>query len=221
MERKIKIKSLAEAQALFGPNDENIKSIEKEFKVKLTLRGDYLKLTGSINNIEKAKNFILEFIKEAESCQTSVVTRGDLYNRMKNSSKEKQDFDRFEPKMLGARSIKAQAIGPKTKGQKEYFEAIKSHDIVFGIGPAGTGKTYLAMACAVESLKAGEVRRIILTRPAIEAGESLGYLPGDMYEKISPYLRPLYDALYDMMEAERIEKYLETGIIEVAPLAYM
>ncbi len=122
---------------------------------------------------------------------------------------------------MGGRPGPAKTIGPKTKGQKEYFEAIKSHDIVFGIGPAGTGKTYLAMACAVEALKNGEVRRIILTRPAIEAGESLGYLPGDMYEKISPYLRPLYDALYDMMEAERIEKYLETGIIEVAPLAYM
>lgn len=113
------------------------------------------------------------------------------------------------------------SIGPKTKGQREYFEAIKKYDIVFGIGPAGTGKTYLAMACAVEALKNQQVRRIILTRPAIEAGESLGYLPGDMYEKISPYLRPLYDALYDMMDAPAIEKYLEIGIIEVAPLAYM
>ena len=221
MERKIKIKSLAEAQALFGPNDGNIKSIEKEFKVKLTLRGDYLKLAGSLNSIEKAKNFILEFIKETDSRENAVVSRSELYSQMKNVRKEKKDFDHFEPKIKGTSSVLAKTIGPKTKGQKEYFEAIKSHDIVFGIGPAGTGKTYLAMACAVESLKAGEVRRIILTRPAIEAGESLGYLPGDMYEKISPYLRPLYDALYDMMEAERIEKYLETGIIEVAPLAYM
>jgi phosphate starvation-inducible PhoH-like protein len=112
-------------------------------------------------------------------------------------------------------------IGPKTKGQLEYVEAIQKFDIVFGIGPAGTGKTYLAMASAVEAFKKQEVRRIILTRPAIEAGESLGFLPGDMYEKISPYLRPLYDALYDMMEAETIERYLESGIIEVAPLAYM
>jgi len=119
------------------------------------------------------------------------------------------------------RSSSNKQIGPKTKGQREYVEAIKKYDMVFGIGPAGTGKTYLAMAQAVEALKKQEVRRIILTRPAIEAGESLGFLPGDMHEKISPYLRPLYDALYDMMEAERIEKYLETGIIEVAPLAYM
>ncbi len=207
MERKIKIKSLSQAQSLFGPNDENIKSIEKEFRVKLTLRGEYLKLTGSLNNIEKAKNFINEFVKGIETQETTPVSRPGLYQRMRNIRKDKQDL--------------AKAIGPKTKGQKEYFEAIKSHDIVFGIGPAGTGKTYLAMACAVEALKNAEVRRIILTRPAIEAGESLGFLPGDMYEKISPYLRPLYDALYDMMEAERIEKYLETGIIEVAPLAYM
>ncbi len=221
MERKIKIKSLAEAQALFGPNDGNIKSIEKEFKCKLTLRGDYLKLSGSINNIEKAKNFILGFIRETDSRGSAVVPRSELYSQMRNVRKEKQDFDHFEPKIKSTLPGLAKTIGPKTKGQKEYFEAIKSHDIVFGIGPAGTGKTYLAMACAVESLKAGEVRRIILTRPAIEAGESLGYLPGDMYEKISPYLRPLYDALYDMMEAERIEKHLETGIIEVAPLAYM
>ncbi len=207
MERKIKIKSLSQAQSLFGPNDENIKSIEKEFRVKLTLRGEYLKLTGSLNNIEKAKNFINEFVKGIEAQEIASVSRPGLYQRMRNIRKDKQDLTK--------------AIGPKTKGQKEYFEAIKSHDIVFGIGPAGTGKTYLAMACAVEALKNAEVRRIILTRPAIEAGESLGFLPGDMYEKISPYLRPLYDALYDMMEAERIEKYLETGIIEVAPLAYM
>jgi phosphate starvation-inducible protein PhoH and related proteins len=119
------------------------------------------------------------------------------------------------------RSFGGKQIGPRTNGQRQYVEAIEKHDIVFGIGPAGTGKTYLAMACAVEALKKQEVRRIILTRPAIEAGESLGFLPGDMQAKISPYLRPLYDALYDMMDAERIEKYIETGIIEVAPLAYM
>jgi phosphate starvation-inducible PhoH-like protein len=119
------------------------------------------------------------------------------------------------------RSCSGKQIGPKTTGQKEYVEAIQKHDIVFGIGPAGTGKTYLAMACAVEALKKQEVRRIILTRPAIEAGESLGFLPGDLEAKISPYLRPLYDALYDMMEAGRIENYIETGIIEGAPLAYM
>jgi phosphate starvation-inducible PhoH-like protein len=146
-----------------------------------------------------------------------------MYQRLKRKRPDRQERDTAVPDQFvrAGRVVLSKPIGPKTKGQREYFEAIKKYDIVFGIGPAGTGKTYLAMACAVEALKAGQVRRIILTRPAIEAGESLGYLPGDMYEKISPYLRPLYDALYDMMEAERIEKYLETGTIEVAPLAYM
>jgi len=210
MERKIKLKSLSDAQSLFGANDEHIRRIEKEFKVKLTLRGEFLKLSGPLNNIEKAGNFIREFLETPDAPNGSGGSRS-VYA---SSSGHFPDSHKLKPFL-------SKPIGPKTKGQKEYFEAIKSHDIVFGIGPAGTGKTYLAMACAVEALKAGVVRRIIMTRPAIEAGESLGFLPGDMYEKISPYLRPLYDALYDMMEAERIEKYLETGIIEVAPLAYM
>ncbi len=118
-------------------------------------------------------------------------------------------------------SSKRQYVRPRTQGQKHYVEAIKNHDIVLAIGPAGTGKTYLAMALAVESLLRKEVRRIILTRPAVEAGEKLGYLPGDLYAKITPYLRPLYDALYDMMEVEEIKRFLERGIIEVAPLAFM
>ncbi len=221
MERKIKIKSFSEAQTLFGSNDENIKSIEKEFKVKLVLRGEYLKLSGSVNNIEKAKNFINEFLEEKGIAKSAFIAGANTYQNMKNIRKDKQDFRTFRTKTKIHGFGLPKTIGPKTKGQKEYFEAIKKHDIVFGIGPAGTGKTYLAMVSAVEALKNAEVRRIILTRPAIEAGESLGFLPGDMVEKISPYLRPLYDALYDMMEAERIEKYLETGIIEVAPLAYM
>ncbi|RKY36363.1 MAG: phosphate starvation-inducible protein PhoH, partial [Candidatus Omnitrophota bacterium] len=116
---------------------------------------------------------------------------------------------------------KRQYITPKTRGQKEYVDAIRNYDIAFGIGPAGTGKTYLAMAMAVNALKTQRVSRIILTRPAIEAGEKLGFLPGDIYEKVSPYLRPLYDALYDMMDPNMIEDYIEMGIIEVAPLAYM
>jgi phosphate starvation-inducible PhoH-like protein len=196
--KKIKLSTLSAAQGLFGPHDANIKTIEKELKVRFTLRGEYLKISGARGNIDKA----------AESVEA-------LLGGMEMSAGP----ERKKTKMI--HSSLSKPIGPRTKGQREYFEAIKKNDIVFGIGPAGTGKTYLAMACAVEALKNQDVRRIILTRPAIEAGESLGFLPGDIYEKISPYLRPLYDAIYDMMEAERIEKYLETGIIEVAPLAYM
>ncbi len=219
MEKKIKLKSISEAQGLFGSQDENIKIIEKKFRVKLTLRGEYLKLAGSLNNINRAAAFIEHLLRSIDS-QEKRLSKSEIYYMLKDFKGDKEHPESEFGKILH-RPSHAKAIGPKTKGQREYFEAIKKYDIVFGIGPAGTGKTYLSMACAVEALKNQEVRRIILTRPAIEAGESLGYLPGDMYEKISPYLRPLYDALYDMMESNAIEKYLETGIIEVAPLAYM
>jgi phosphate starvation-inducible protein PhoH and related proteins len=222
MEKKIRISSIGEIQELFGLHDENLRSIEKGFKVRLLLRGEFLKVEGSLNNVERATKFITTLIERRGQGKEGLSAL-EIYTMIKNfkNNKPSQESD-FEPPLSKIlRHSQTKTIGPKTKGQREYFDAIKKHDIVFGIGPAGTGKTYLAMACAVEALRNQEVRRIILTRPAIEAGESLGYLPGDMYEKISPYLRPLYDALYDMMEAERIEKYLETGIIEVAPLAYM
>lgn len=200
MDKIIKLQSQKEAQGLFGAHDANIKGIEEKFKVKLTLRGGHLKISGSTANIKKASQLV-EYLLEGLRSGNGEIS-GALGNGITRASGGRQ-------------------IGPKTIGQKEYVEAIKKYDIVFGVGPAGTGKTYLAMASAVEALKKQEVRRIILTRPAIEAGESLGFLPGDIHAKISPYLRPLYDALYDMMDAERIEKYIETGIIEVAPLAYM
>ncbi len=220
MEKIIKIESRRQAQALFGPQDEFIKIIEKDFKIKAALRGDYLKIQGLASNIKKAGGLI-EYLLESIRNGQSEIGRADLYciisNFKKGGSRTSQ-----EPKLSQSPQALSKHVGPRTDGQRAYFESIREHDIVFGIGPAGTGKTYLAMACAVEALENQQVRRIILTRPAVEAaGESLGFLPGDMYEKISPYLRPLYDALYDMMEAERIEKYIETGIIEVAPLAYM
>jgi phosphate starvation-inducible PhoH-like protein len=220
MEKVIKLKTHEEAQALFGSHDEHAKSIEKEFKVKITLRGEHLKIKGSLNNIRKVSGLI-EYMLTAIRSGQAPIGRQDLFCLISNFNRGRAPASMGMQETDVTRSFSGKAIGPKTKGQREYVEAIKNHDIVFGIGPAGTGKTYLAMACAVEALKKQEVRRIILTRPAIEAGESLGFLPGDMYEKISPYLRPLYDAIYDMMDAERIEKYLETGIIEVAPLAYM
>jgi len=220
MDKIIKFESQKEAQVLFGAHDANIKSIEKEFKVKLTLRGGHLKINGTTTNVNKASQLIDYLLVGLRSGSDEIGTR-DLTYLISNLKKENKT-----PHSVGlddgiTRSFTGKQIGPKTIGQSEYVTAIKKDDIVFGIGPAGTGKTYLAMACAVEALKKQEVRRIILTRPAIEAGESLGFLPGDMHAKISPYLRPLYDALYDMMEHERIEKYIETGIIEVAPLAYM
>jgi len=220
MEKTIKLQTHQEAQELFGSHDEHIKSLEKEFKVKTLLRGEDLKISGTATNIKKATSLIEYLLESIRQGQGGLGSR-DLAGLILEFKRGKKPIAVDLPQSSITFASRGKQIGPKTPGQREYVEAISKYDIVFGIGPAGTGKTYLAMASAVEALKKQEVRRIILTRPAIEAGESLGFLPGDMYEKISPYLRPLYDALYDMMDAERIEKYLETGIIEVAPLAYM
>jgi phosphate starvation-inducible protein PhoH and related proteins len=215
MDKIIKLLSHNEAQALAGLHDENLKKLEKEFSVKTVLRGDHVKISGTPTKIKKAVEFVDSILERIRSRGTAPT--GADFRRYLSASSEDSSADAA----IGA-GIRHGHIGPKTRGQREYVEAINAHDIVFGIGPAGTGKTYLAMSCAVEALKSQRVRRIILTRPAVEAaGESLGFLPGGVHEKIAPYLRPLYDALYDMMDAERIEKYIETGIIEVAPLAYM
>ena len=220
MDKIIRLHSQAEAQGVIGNHDANIKIIEKEFKVKLALRGEHLKLSGSASNIKKAGQ-LLEYLLEGLRSGNQDIGETDLAYLIFNLKKEKKTEKLGQLESGITRTLRGKSIGPKTSGQRQYVEAIGEYDIVFGIGPAGTGKTYLAIVCAVEALKKQQVRRIILTRPAIEAGESLGFLPGDMQAKISPYLRPLYDALYDMMDAERIEKYIETGIIEVAPLAYM
>jgi len=220
MDKIIRFESQKETQGLLGAQDANLKNIEREFKVKLTLRGEHLKINGSAANIKKASQLV-EYLLLGLRSGSSEIGQTDLAYLISNLKKGKKSLQLEQLDTGIIRSCAGKQIGPKTLGQKEYVEAIQKHDIVFGIGPAGTGKTYLAMASAVEALKKQEVRRIILTRPAIEAGESLGFLPGDLQAKISPYLRPLYDALYDMMEARRIENYIETGIIEVAPLAYM
>jgi len=219
MEKVIKLETHQEAQNILGLYDENLKTIEKEFKVKINLRGEHLKISGTATHIKNAAGLITHILDALRLGQKE-LTRKDLHyliHEFRDGKKNEKEIPSFKVRHFAS----SKPVVPRTKGQREYVEAIKKHDIVFAIGPAGTGKTYLAMTCAVDALKTQQVRRIILTRPAIEAGESLGFLPGDMYEKISPYLRPLYDALYDMMDAERIEKYLETGIIEVAPLAYM
>jgi len=224
MEKFVAIENQQEAQAIFGPHDENLRAVEKEFKVKASLRGERLLISGTAGNIRKASGLIEEMLSLIRRGEKE-FSRADFYYRLrsfKDNAGARIDTAELERMAFTkSRSAGQRLIGPKTKGQREYVEAIRKYDIVFGIGPAGTGKTYLAMASAVDELKRHQVRRIILTRPAIEAGESLGFLPGDMYEKISPYLRPLYDAIYDMMEAETIERYLASGIIEVAPLAYM
>ncbi|MDP1853170.1 MAG: PhoH family protein [Candidatus Omnitrophota bacterium] len=219
MNKLIAIENNNEARLLFGELDENLRLIEAQFKVKTHLKQEGLEIDGQAQDIEKAAQLLqhwLTLIRDGVQLSKKDVLY-DIRSIKNRAGIEPTDIHRERIDI----EVKGKQIGPRTKGQFEYVAAIKRHDIVFGLGPAGTGKTYLAMAMAVEALKKGYVRRIILTRPAIEAGESLGYLPGDMYEKINPYLRPLYDALYDMMEAPRIEEYKELNVIEVAPLAYM
>lgn len=219
MEKQIKLKDVGEAQVIFGPKDKNLIALESEFGVKITLRGETLKISGNLSDTSRVHNLLEHIVKDIRSGR---IVDDEEIQHLVSSLKEggKTEKEKSEKLDVGF-SFKGKTIGPKTATQREYVQAIKDYDIVFGLGPAGTGKTYLAMAMAVEALKKGYVRRIILTRPALQAGESLGYLPGTLYEKILPYLRPLYDALYDMMEAEKIEKYIEMGTIEVAPLAYM
>lgn len=219
MERIIKLRSNDEARKLLGSQDENLKFIEQEFSIKTFLRGENLKLYGELRNVQKAQRFCQQLLSIIR--KDGMLKKQELHYaaRSLNSGRIKEITPIYTDRIEVA--AKRRFVTPKTKGQKDYIDAIRKHDIVISIGPAGTGKTYLAMACAVEALIRQQVSRVILTRPAVEAGESLGFLPGDQYEKVSPYLRPLYDALYDMLEIEKVKRYMERGIIEVAPLAFM
>ncbi len=219
MEKTIKLNDAREARSLFGTHDENLKAIDREFSVMTSARGDVLKIKGDEANCGSAVRLVEELLLTIRSGGTvkkhEVLYAVKVIKEGRTGDVHSIYLDRIEV------SSKRQYIIPKSVGQKEYVDAIRAHDIVFCIGPAGTGKTYLATSMAVNALKKQLVSRIILTRPAVEAGESLGYLPGDLYAKVSPYLRPLYDALYDMMEVDKIKDFIERGIIEVVPLAYM
>ena len=219
MEKNLHFNSNKDLQLLFGKYDSNLKLIEQELKIKISRSEEGLRVHGTDHQIDKVNDLLIYLLEIVESGQD--VKKRDIIYALKLAKDEKGvDFKQLAKEKIDV-SIQGGLVTPKSKGQIEYVDAIKHYDIVFGIGPAGTGKTYLAMAMAVNALKKGLVRRIILTRPALEAGENLGFLPGDMVEKVLPYLRPLYDALYDMIEVEKVEEYTERGIIEVAPLAYM
>ncbi len=219
MERTIHFDDNKDLQIVVGKYDQNLKLIEKELKIKIVQHDLGLKVSGSRSQVDKVCE-LFDYLKGIIDTGSEVKTRDISYALKLAEPDEGVDFKKLAKEKIDV-SVRGVLVTPKTKGQIEYVDAIKRHDIVFGIGPAGTGKTYLAMAMAVNALKKGLVRRIILTRPAIEAGENLGFLPGDMVEKVLPYLRPLYDALYDMMEADKVEELTEQGIIEVAPLAFM
>ena len=203
---------------LFGNFDENIKLIEETLKIDVILREGNIVLLGEEKNVNQALKLMTELHQS--------VTNGKNLDKQSISYSLSLLLEGSEDRIKELEDTivltqKGKAVQPKTLGQKEYINLIKNNDITFGIGPAGTGKTYLAVAMAVKAFKRDEVSRIILTRPAVEAGENLGFLPGDLKDKVDPYLRPLYDALFDMLGADKFNKYLERGLIEVAPLAFM
>lgn len=205
--------------ALFGLNDQNVALVEQECGVTVSLRGSELFLTGEAEDAGLAESVILKLLE--------MIRRGDLVDRTRIryaiALAREGDVDRIDEILRSVVAIthRGKQIRCKTLGQQEYVQAIRDHDLTFAVGPAGTGKTYLAMALAVVALKNKEIERIVLTRPAVEAGEKLGFLPGDLTQKVDPYLRPLYDALYDFMGVDSYQKLLERGVVEVAPLAYM
>lgn len=205
--------------SLFGLNDQNVALVEQECGVTVSLRGSELFLTGEAEDAALAESVILKLLE--------MIRRGDLVDRTRIryaiALAREGDVDRIDEILRSVVAIthRGKQIRCKTLGQQEYVQAIRDHDLTFAVGPAGTGKTYLAMALAVVALKNKEIERIVLTRPAVEAGEKLGFLPGDLTQKVDPYLRPLYDALYDFMGVDSYQKLLERGVVEVAPLAYM
>lgn len=218
-EQIISVDRMEHAVSLFGSFDENIRQIEQEYHVQVVSRGSDLKISGEADAVAKAMraiNGLLTLINKGETLSEQNVRY--VLSLVREGAEDKLSGLCGDCVCITA---KGKPVKPKTLGQKKYVEAIRQNTITLGAGPAGTGKTYLAVAMAVTAFRAKEINRIILTRPAVEAGEKLGFLPGDLQQKVDPYLRPLYDALFDMLGAEAFARYQERGSIEVAPLAYM
>ncbi len=222
--KKIAIQAGVNKLAFFGSYDQHIKIIEDAFSVEITARGSEMRVVGVLDEVEQAEQVILDLM--ARSGEDSHLTTEEV-SRIVQAAVSMADGDEAPLSASDSEadkiivSGKKRSIVPKSVAQKRYISHIRDFDVVVGIGPAGTGKTYLAMAMAVSAYLKKDVARIILVRPAVEAGESLGFLPGTLVEKVNPYLRPLYDALYDMMEGEQVNRLLERGDIEIAPLAFM
>ncbi len=218
-EKNIVMENIDHAMSVFGNYDENIKIIESSFDVKITARDNELKIIGESISVNKAHELINKLVEISKKGDDITKQNVNYYIQLINDG-QLGSLDNYSGDVVCV-TIKGRKIKAKTQGQKNYVDRIRNNDIVFGIGPAGTGKTFLAVSMAVNAFKSKEVDRIVLTRPAVEAGEKLGFLPGDLQEKVDPYLRPLYDALYEIMGIEAYQKYLEKGMIEIAPLAYM
>jgi len=217
--KRVSLTAGPELQALFGRGDEHARLVEEGLRVRLVIRDGMLTISGAEGAVAIAERIVGELVALVREGRPV----GNQEVRLALRHFNRQDADAFREMQAETIevSVKKSPVRPKSLGQKRYIDAIRKFDIVLSIGPAGTGKTYLAMAMAVSALLHKEFHRIILTRPAVEAGEKLGYLPGTLYDKINPYLRPLYDALYDMLETERATRLIEQGTIEIAPLAFM
>jgi phosphate starvation-inducible PhoH-like protein len=206
-------------ETLFGTRDENLHLLEDGFNINIDLRSNRIELEGAPRDVARAEQLFADYEHLHKSGHQFV--NGDLNSMLRVVVTDPNATLRGLAEAGRQRSFGRRTVQPKSPNQRRYLEAIEHHDMVFGVGPAGTGKTYLAVAMAISALLNKQVNRIILARPAVEAGEHLGYLPGTLQEKIDPYLRPLYDALFDMIEPERVERYLEKNVIEIAPIAFM
>ena len=218
-ECKVYLRNMDEMLPLLGKFDEHISLVEDSFSIRVIPRGDELSLRGRKEDVEQVYTLLQELLALIRGGHYLTTAEFIYAMKLASEGQGREIKNLFNDFVLV--TDRGKKIRPKTLGQKKYVEALRRYEIVFGIGPAGTGKTYLAMAAAVSALKNKIVQRLVLTRPAVEAGEHLGFLPGDLHDKVDPYLRPLYDALYDLMGVENFLKYREKGIIEVAPLAYM
>jgi phosphate starvation-inducible PhoH-like protein len=218
-EARVAVENVNDIAFLFGNRDENVKYIEEEFKVKILTREGDIAILGEQKNTEAVQNLFYQLMSMLNKGNRFTISDIKYLARMTKDGEAEKITDLYDD--LICHTHRGKPIKPKTIGQKIYTQAISRNDIVFCIGPAGTGKTYLAMAMAVTEFKKRAVNRIILTRPAVEAGEKLGFLPGDLQDKVDPYLRPLYDALYDILGIDSFRRLMEKGLIEVAPLAYM
>ena len=218
-EARVTIDNISDITFLFGNRDVNVRCIEEEFKVRIVTRGGDIAILGDEKDVESVQRLLNQLIEVLQNGNSLTINDVKYFVKLAKNGEEDKITDLYNGVIC--HTHRGKPIKPKTIGQKIYTDAIKQNDIVFGIGPAGTGKTYLAMAMAVTAFREKEVSRIILTRPAVEAGEKLGFLPGDLQDKVDPYLRPLYDALYDILGVDSFQRYMERGLIEVAPLAYM